>query len=500
MVHFRGDQMAMNLDDIIKEYENIKLRSSVCVQKEKKSFPHIVSKDSFEKLIMNAVEQVFPPKQINAQHVDPPAQQTSVITANSSHRKISSDHKRIRFMQRQQNVEESAESADNGKSEPSSSDNEYSMRGSYSLKQHISFESALHDANSKYKRESYQGNFKSKSLDVLGDSHANMTSDISSNLSFRLPKHGSYNYEDEFPVRHMNKLHIAPTAHMKALRISPVYSDTRSALSPHGSLQNSPQSNMRNSPQNSVQTNQDCDVQVSPLRNVQNGQCNVIPADPQNMRLSPRFKIRPYDSQQMRQYKYGQSKSHSAAACSPYDRVYREKNLRRIFSEEIFPENSFMDRSRKIESSNLRRSSSYDTFGAFLLHSRQDTSHTGDAIPRDFLRQPSGKQPSTQIIFPEHDNVKEYKDIFTKPTDDDVSQALHLTSMMENSFLYNVGHMKGEEKQKRKNENAKSKGSKPQPSDAMYSSGPYQYDKDTDDELAVCVSGLLTLPGSNEKR
>ena len=30
--------------------------------------------------------------------------------------------------------------------------------------------------------------------------------------------------------------------------------------------------------------------------------------------------------------------------------------------------------------------------------------------------------------------------------------------------------------------------------------GPYQYDASIDNELAVCVTGLLTLPGSNEKR
>ena len=36
--------------------------------------------------------------------------------------------------------------------------------------------------------------------------------------------------------------------------------------------------------------------------------------------------------------------------------------------------------------------------------------------------------------------------------------------------------------------------------DKNYTIGPYQYDADIDDDVAVNVSGLLTLPGSNEKK
>ena len=522
----------MNMDDVIKEYEKIKLNEA---KRYKKSFPHIISKDSFEKLIMNAEEQSeglhhtteglhhtiqhssqnviteqrinTPPQIINPpqQIINTPAQQTSVITPNNVHRKSSTtDLKRLKFMQRQTNVEELADKSDVNKSkqEIKSSTDNFSMTDdmtykkyrladgldsfrNYSMKHHLSFESALQDANARYKRDNYrrQENFKSKSLDILEDPHR-----VSPGMSSR-----HFSYDEEQHSRRMSALRISPTSHINALHVSlPQFYDPHSRISPCDSLQNSPRNNLRNSPD------------IERMRSDQRS----IPTNPRNVtQHSPLVHMsRSYESQQTRQYKYGQRKSHSAAPCSPYDRVYREKNLRRIVSEEIHPENLILDRNRKHGSGTLHRASSYDTFAALLINPTNIGTNIGPESTEHAHQQQSKK--STQIIFPEHDNVKDYKNVFTKQIDDEASHAVYMNDVMEKSLLYGPNYINNplitynkieDEKLKRKNENAKSK-SLQLTNEVAYNTGPYEYNSEIDDELAVCVSGLLTLPGSNEKR
>ncbi|XP_057297920.1 uncharacterized protein LOC130628895 isoform X2 [Hydractinia symbiolongicarpus] len=498
----------MNLEEIIKEYDKLKFESTNDRKNElnkKKSFPHIVSKESFEQMIMSADPDAVNDNRIttilpadssvtNSPEVSTPKfQQTSVITSSSSVRKKSSEQRR-RSIHRQRNIDDSA----NIELPKNSVITE--ERFSHMRKDHVThanrYEAPQYRAYSPVPEKSHIM-LKSRSLDVHPGMHKSKSLDIDHDLYQEYAPRAS-----SFPLGFTKALSFNED---QGTHISYLYKDS------HGSLQNSSRESFSDSPNSTLNNSPISSSQTSPLRRLQETQGGVIP-DGTNMQNKSRIALPPgrySNNQQMLQYKYSQRKAYSLNT-APYDVVHRDKSLRRIFSEEIVPEYPLSDQERKtkLPTQHMRRAASYD-LGTYLRYKKNIS---GSDVSIGNYQTEAKVKASTKIIFPEHDNVKDYKNIFVKPIEDEAMNAMNIHQMMEKSNLFNakfdVGNyfpnttknFNDEEKLKKKGEQMKTKIKTQQPQQDGFTIGPYHYDPQTDDEVAVYVSGLLTLPGSNERR
>jgi len=345
---------------------------------------------------------------------------------------------------------------------------------------------------------------KSKSLDLINASDPQDFLPQNHIFPMRYPKFPSFEAEEQ-SSRYINALHISPPA--------------APHLYTHSSFPNSPNgSPIDNSIRHSPVANG-----ISPLKRHlfpdSAGSPSMINSQiplPLNGRgrtkdHSQFIKSRSHDIQFQRQYKF--SKKAYSLATAPYD--VHEKNLRRILSEENVADNFLLNKSLSKHYPNMRRAASYD------LVSRNGNSPTrlnGDSS--SYLRQSVGVK-STKIMFPEHDNVTDCNSIFNTPIEDERAHALKINHIMERSFNdyttknapYQTASHSLQKQQTlsfdeldgktlcRKTDPNKQKHLVHQNSaDKNFTIGPYQYNAEVDDEVAVHVSGLLTLPGSNEKK
>lgn len=350
---------------------------------------------------------------------------------------------------------------------------------------------------------------KSKSLDMIEADEEYMTKTHS--YPVRFPQYPSYE-ETEQTARYIKDLHISSPA-------SALYGQSSFPNSPCGSPIDS---TLRNSPSS-----------IGPLRRIQQqeGGRYIMSDNPGSIItsqqptpfaanrsidshvVSPLSKSRSHEQQQ-RLYKFAQKKSYSLNT-APYD-VYHEKNMRRILSEENVPENVLISKAMNKHYPHLRRASSYDTFNRFNSNNGAARSPARAAANDIYSRQPV---KSTKIMFPEHDNVTDCNSIFTQPMDDEKIHAMNINRIMEKSFAQNHIEMRNPHIQHYSSHSfdeankitaakrsdhptmSKSKSLQSQSStDKNYTIGPYKYDSQIDNEVAVSVSGLLTLPGSNEKK
>lgn len=370
---------------------------------------------------------------------------------------------------------------------------------------------------------------KSKSLDLVEDGRSKYPYSYPSPY----PKYSSLSFEaEEQSARYINALHISPPA---------------PHLYGHSSFPNSPcgspiDTSLRHSPAPSGSAPMRR-LQQQPDRPDTSIVFNQIPILYSNARArgSDQFvKSRSYDQQIQRQHKF--SKKAYSLATAPYD--VHEKNLRRILSEDNVPDNLVINKSGIGKYQHMRRAASYDLINR--MSSSNGNSPTRPTNDSSYLRQQAVVK-STKIMFPEHDNVTECNSIFTQPIDDERAHALKINKIMERSFnvisdssqhslkqsktrsfeerdksndrsftnlqdlknnlfhakniLQNTHSLDEPDKTNKKNETKQNKLLVHQSSnDKNYTIGPYKYNAEIDDEIAVCVSGLLTLPGSNEKK
>ena len=380
-------------------------------------------------------------------------QQTSVITYSSV--KSSGDKSRMKLMQRQNKIDED----DLDIKTPSKSFDETKKYPPRSLNKHISFDNSIHDRNYSRHQDRHQNNllidFKSKSLDyydllvydVPGASSQQPFFYSSDSLSSRSSEEDTQNI-----TRNLNRL---PT-------IPPCYRDIYNSNQPVRS--NDPQ--VRSFDQqlrpSDHQIRLNGHQKTSNGVHINNGHSNI-----DNLELHSKT------------VKYGQRRAFSQNT-HPYDRINAIKSLRRIYSEEIVPVND--EKPNSIETiRKMRRSSSYNTLKD--INSSPKTSKI---------------KPTTKMIFPESNNVAAYRNVFmkqNKPLDLPPGN-LDLVNYLNKSLIYKSLDDDQDDNKKR-TDAQKSKAAKQADTSLI---PPYQYEPQIDDEIAVHVTGLLTLPGSNEKR
>uniref|UniRef100_A0A7M6DQA7 Transcription factor AP-2 C-terminal domain-containing protein n=2 Tax=Clytia hemisphaerica TaxID=252671 RepID=A0A7M6DQA7_9CNID len=367
-----------------------------------------------------------------------------------------------------------------------------------------------------YSKVQQMNKFKSKSLDLM-DNDIDLNKPQGHSFPIRyLPKHSSFE-TDEQGSRYINALHISPPT------AAPPH------LYGHGSLTNSPcgspiDNSIRHSPAASNGVSQSKRVNLMG----EAGSPSMIPMQfgsgrgrpEQAMGGTPFVKSRSTDLQFHRQHKFQQKKAYTLAT-APYD--VHEKNLRRILSEENVPENLLLKKSLGAHFAGMRRAASYDLISR-LTPSSGSSPTRQSSDPNTFASR--HKPKATKIMFPEHDNVTDCNSIFTQPIEDERAHALKINKLISdfaNNPTYHgpqmhsnlkqpsfddlekaqtlAGSVQGGSNTKKNTDSKQSKLLVNQNSmDKNYAIGPYKYDPDIDDHVAVSVSGLLTLPGSNEKK
>ena len=432
----------MNVEEMIKECEQLKFESDRTDFGNKQTFPHIVSQDSFEKLIMNADDKnslqrsdqqqesskstgenssIF----VNIKRKDSPPQmfqQTSVIKSSTSIR----NEPRKRSMHRQRNIDESvivnptktdrdknnnnnrSMSIDNAVRTMSLSNtnwNQANIREELKYRPYNKIPYASLDQDYKIPH-TQPGMLKSKSLEIPAEEQP---FDRNSNLP---KKFNSFQYEEETARRYLNSLNITNASPLfpHGTRHGSAHDNPRenmsrdNSLSHDGSLSrdssfsDSPTSTSNNSPMGNS----------SPLRRLQEHE-NFNQSNTRHKNINQSSPIhqmhlsRSYEQKQAIHHKYTQRKSYSVNS-SPYDIIHRENNMRRIFSEEIVPEHPSMNETRSTVQQHMRRAASYD-LASYVRHPKVNHIEKLSGSVGNFHQQSTGK-PATKILFPQHDNVK----------------------------------------------------------------------------------------------
>lgn len=380
-------------------------------------------------------------------------QQTSVITYSSA--KSSGDKSRMKLMQRQNKIDEddldiktSSKSFDETKKYPPRS-----------LNKHISFDNSIYDRNYSRHQDRHQNNilidFKSKSLDyydhlvydVPGASSQQPFFYSSDSLSSRSSE------EDTHVTRNFNRLATIP----------PFYRDIYNSNQPVRSSDPQTRSFDQQLRPSDHQIRLNGHQKTSNGVHINNGHSNIIDNHESHSKA----------------VKYGQRRAFSQNT-HPYDRINAIKSLRRIYSEEIVPIND--DKPNSIETiRKMRRSSSYNTLKD--INSSPKTSKV---------------KPTTKMIFPESNNVAAYRNVFMKQSKplDLPPNNLDLVNYLNKSLIYKS--LDDDQDDNKKRPDAQKSKTVKQVDTSLIP--PYQYEPQIDDEIAVQVTGLLTLPGSNEKR
>ena len=488
--------------------------------------------------------------------IPPPSiQQTSVITANNSlHAKPCSGGPRKVSMHRQSRIEEGLDSGtESGDFSGEKIFHKEASRGSsptmmYKNIPHQSSFDYAHNARTayekttkfqKYRSHSYEGHHPESYKYLYGGGENGGGDPMAARIpspKMRLYKTGGSSFEsDDQTAYYMNGLHISPTQHY--------YPPDQP---PYGSIHGSSRESLLDSPTSSIRGS-------AARRGVPDSQYDVMldstgpppgpPGPPSAGMRSPRT----YESQHHRQYKYCQRRAISLNT-APYHQAGSDQNIRRILSEETVAENPLIDCMRRAESSNsaIRRASSFDDFGRDPPSVRDSHyasygggGHGGENENKRPLQQhtnPSIQQPPTKIMFPE-DAMGGPKDHGGPHPHDDASHPLSVNRLVGDKggpylqqdheqactgmYRYTpppllagystsaTATSQQQQQQEKENKNdttkhtttstAKTKTTKGGQFD-NFVIGPYEYDPEKDDDVAVNVSGLLTLPGSNEKR
>jgi len=464
----------MNMNKVIEEYERLRVESTG-MRNASKSYPVIVSQSSMEREVINNV---------NRMSIDD-RQYTNETYSNEINNSINIPASIVSTspLASPQNTNKGLPSplaSSQNNNSPNSNRQQTSVITHSGLTKTVSGRMRLMKRQEKIDEDDTRGLFTSQSFDNTYQRSAQDNFSRSQYNSFDNSLAKRYHDHQQFSIKSKSlDLHNEFRPQDTPLQYRPYHSsasDSISSKSSEDDLQ------YANSPNKNATANSPYHPYFTDPYNIKNESSHSLPVNDTRLSQSP-------VSQELldrKAFKYGQKRAYSSNT-HPYDRINVMKSLRRIYSEEaiVAPYDT---------KSKMRRSSSYNTL--------KDLSRTS-AKP---VKQES--KNISKMIFPADNNVSAYRNVFLKSQSEGgfsmSQQAKHhqLNNLDFVNYLNNSLNFKAIDDDEIKKSQQSSKQPKATNLKNVDSSliPPYAYDKTIDNELAVGVTGLLTLPGSNEKR